>query len=176
MTSAQQPGLQKRKKRRLIQSKGLGSESVWVSIRDSLDVLSQAQESHQRIMMLDPGSPVAAYSLLSIYAHLDSQLYNEVCCHNLLMTTIVGKIEARNSKIITESLKLLNSQIRRLLEEGFKETEDQVRILVADLAEGMWAQQRGVIGMQQRIQQYRDEKGRNVDHGSSTNHRGFQLY
>ena len=27
----------------------------------------------------------AATSLLSIYTHLDSQLYNEVCCHNLLV-------------------------------------------------------------------------------------------
>jgi hypothetical protein len=70
------------------------------------------------------------------------------------LTTIVGKIEARNSKIITESLELLDFQIRRLLEESFKETENQVRILVADLAEGMWAQQRRVIGILQRIQQY----------------------
>jgi hypothetical protein len=119
MTSDQELGSQKRKKRRLIQSEDLGSESVWVLIRDSLDILSRTQEDHQRII-----------------------------------TTIVGKIEARNSKIITESLELLDSQIRRLLEESFKETENQVRILVADLAEGMWAQQCRVIGIQQRIQQY----------------------
>jgi len=37
----QELGSQKRKKRRLIQSEDLGSESVWVSIRDSLDVLSR---------------------------------------------------------------------------------------------------------------------------------------
>lgn len=75
-----------------------------------------------------------------------------------IIPTIVGKIEARNSKIITDSLELLDSQIRRLLEESFKEAENQVRILVADLAEGMWAQQRRVIGIQQRIRQYRGEK------------------
>jgi hypothetical protein len=50
MTYGEKPGLQKRKKRRVIQSKDLGSESIWVSIGESLDILSQAQENHQRIM------------------------------------------------------------------------------------------------------------------------------
>jgi hypothetical protein len=44
--------------------------------------------------------------------------------------------------------------MRRLLENGFKETETQVCILVADLVEGMWAQQRDAIGIKQSISQY----------------------
>jgi hypothetical protein len=123
----------KRKKRRLIQSKDLGSESLWVSIGESLDILFQAQENHQRIT-----------------------------------TTIVGKIEAQNSKLITESLELLDFQTRRLLGESFEETENQVRTLVAELVDGMWAQQRRVIGIKQRIQRY-GPKERVVDHGSSSN-------
>jgi hypothetical protein len=110
MTSDEKLCLQKRKKRRLIQSNNLGSESLWVSIGESLDILSQAQENHQRIT-----------------------------------TTIVGKVEAQNSKLITESLELLDFQTRRLLEESFKDTENQVRTLVAELVDGMWAQQRRVI-------------------------------
>jgi hypothetical protein len=45
-------------------------------------------------------------------------------------------------------------QARRLLEESFKDTENQVRTLVADLVEDMWAQRRRVIGIKLRIQQY----------------------
>jgi hypothetical protein len=71
--------------------------------------------------------------------------------------------------LITKSLKLLDFQTRRLLEESFKDTENQVRTLVADLVEGMWAQQRRVIGIKQRIQQYREGKERGVDHRSSSN-------
>jgi hypothetical protein len=46
MTCDGKLGLQKRKKQRVIQSKDLGSESIWVSIGESLDILSQAQENH----------------------------------------------------------------------------------------------------------------------------------
>lgn len=63
---------------------------------------------------------------------------------------------------------LLDFQTRRLLEETFKDTENQVRTLVADLVEGMWAQQHRVIGIKQRIQQYGPEEGF-VDHSSSSN-------
>jgi hypothetical protein len=133
MTYGEKPGLQKRKKRRVIQSKDLGSESIWVSIGESLDILSQAQENHQRIM-----------------------------------TTIVGKIETQNSKLITELLELLNFQTRQLLGESFQDTENQVRTLVAELVDGMWAQQRRVIGIKQRIQRYGPKK-RVVGHGSSSN-------
>jgi hypothetical protein len=88
-----------------------------VSIEESLDILSRAQENHQCIM-----------------------------------TTIVRKIEAQNSRLIAESSELLDFQIRRLLEESFKDMENQVRILVADLVEGMWTQQCHVIGIKQCIQ------------------------
>jgi hypothetical protein len=54
--------------------------------------------------------------------------------------TIIGKIEAQNRKLIAEVLELLDFQIRRLLEETFKDTENQVCILVADMVDGMWAQ------------------------------------
>jgi hypothetical protein len=118
MTCDEKPGSQRRKKRRLIHSKDLGSESLWVSIGESLDILSLAQESHQGIT-----------------------------------TTIIGKIEAQNRKLVAKVSELLDFQTRRLLEETFKDTENQVRTLVADLVEGMWAQQRRVIGIKQRIQQ-----------------------
>jgi hypothetical protein len=75
--------------------------------------------------------------------------------------TIVGKIEAQSE--------LLDFQTRRLLEESFKDTENQVRTLVADLVEGMWAQRRRVIGIKLRIQQYGQKVERVVDHGSSSN-------
>jgi hypothetical protein len=133
-TSDEKPGSQRRKKRRLTQSKDLSSESLWVSIGESLDILSRAQENHQCIT-----------------------------------TTIVGKMEAQNRKLIAESLELLDFQTRRLLEETFKDTENQVRTLVADLVEGMWAQQRRVIGIKLRIQQYGQKEERVVDHGSSSN-------
>jgi hypothetical protein len=101
-TSDEKPGSQRRKKRRLTQSKDLSSEGLWASIGESLDILSQAQENHQCIT-----------------------------------TTIVGKIEAQNSKLIAESSELLDFQTRRLLEESCKDTENQVRTLVADLVEGI---------------------------------------
>ena len=64
---------------------------------------------------------------------------------------------------------LLDFQTRRLLEETFKDTENQVRTLVADLVEGMWAQRRRVIGIKQRIQQYGPKEERVVEHGSNSN-------
>ena len=67
-------------------------------------------------------------------------------------------------QLIAESSELLDFQTRRLLEESFKETEKQVRTLVADLVEGMWAQQRRVIGIRQHIQQYEKREGM-VDKG-----------
>lgn len=76
------------------------------------------------------------------------------------MTTIVGKIEAQNRKLIAELLELLDFQTRRLLEGTFKDTENQVRTLVVEMVEGMWAQRHRVIEMKQRIQQNRDEKER----------------
>jgi hypothetical protein len=100
-----------------------------VSIGESLDILSRAQENHQRIT-----------------------------------TTIVGKIEAQNRKLIAESSELLDFQTRLLLEKSFKDTENQVRTLVADLVEGMWAQQRRVIRIKQRIQQYGPKEERTRTH------------
>jgi hypothetical protein len=64
-TLDEKAGSQRRKKRRLIQSKDLSSGGLWVSIGASLDILSRAQENHQCIT-----------------------------------TTIVGKIEAQNSKLV----------------------------------------------------------------------------
>jgi hypothetical protein len=43
MTYNETPGSQRRKKRRFIQSKDLGSERLGVSIGESLDILSRAQ-------------------------------------------------------------------------------------------------------------------------------------
>ena len=43
---------------------------------------------------------------------------------------------------------------RRLLENSFKDTETQVWILVANLVEGMWAQERDAIGTKQLSSQY----------------------
>jgi hypothetical protein len=54
-----------------------------------------------------------------------------------LITTIVVKIEAQNSKLITKLSELLDFQICRLLEESFKVTENQVYILVTDLVNGI---------------------------------------
>ena len=125
---------QRRKKRRLIQSKDLGSERLGVSIGESLDILSRAQENHQGIT-----------------------------------TTIIGKIEAQNRTLITEVSELLDFQTRQLLEETFKDTENQVHTLVADLVKGIWAQQRRVIRIKQRIQQYGPEEEGFVDHSSSSN-------
>jgi hypothetical protein len=74
------------------------------------------------------------------------------------MTTIIGKIAAQNRKLIAELSEFLDFQTRRLLDGTFKGTENQVRTLVADIVEGMWAQRRRVVEMEQRIQQNRDEK------------------
>jgi hypothetical protein len=123
MTCDETPGSQRRKKRRLIQSKDLGSERLWVSIGESLDILSLAQENHQGIT-----------------------------------TTIIGKIEAQNRKLIMELSELLDFQTRRLLEETLKDTENQVRTLVANIVNGVWAQRCRVIRIKQRIQQNRDKK------------------
>jgi hypothetical protein len=141
---------QKRKRRRIIQSKDLvDSESLWRSVVRNLDILHQDQEYHQRIT-----------------------------------TTIVGKIETENRRLISDSRELLDSQKCRLLEDGFedwdnqartlvadlvqdlqvqqrrlfeerlKHTEQLVRILVVDLVEGMSAQQRRVTGMKRCIHKY----------------------
>jgi hypothetical protein len=123
MTCNEKPGSQRRKKRRLIQPKDLGSEGLWVSIGESLNILFHAQENHQYIT-----------------------------------TTIVGKIDAQNRKLITKVSELLDFQTRRLLKETFKDTENQVRTLVANLVEGIWAQQRHMIGIKQYIQQYGPKK------------------
>jgi len=133
VTSDEEPGSQRRKQRRLTQSTYLSIEGLWVSIGESLDILSRAQENHQCIT-----------------------------------TTIVGKIEAQNSRLIAESSELLDFKTRRLLEESFKDMENQVRTLVADLVEGMWTQQRHVIGIKQCIQQYGPKEEGFVDHGSSS--------
>jgi hypothetical protein len=50
------------------------------------------------------------------------------------------------------------------LEESFKNTEKQVRTLVANLVKEMWAQQRRMIGIKQYIQQYGQKEGM-VDKG-----------
>jgi hypothetical protein len=71
--------------------------------------------------------------------------------------------------LISKSLELLDFQIRRLLEESFKDTENQVRTLVTNLVEGMWAQRCRVIGIKLRIQQYGQKEERVMDYGSSSN-------
>jgi hypothetical protein len=45
-TLDEKPGSQRRKKRKLAQSQDLSSEDLWVSIGESLDILSCAQENH----------------------------------------------------------------------------------------------------------------------------------
>jgi hypothetical protein len=87
-----------------------------VSIGESLDILSLAQENQQGIT-----------------------------------TTIIGKIEAQNRKLIMELSELLDFQTRRLLEETLKDTENQVRTLVANIVNGVWAQRCRVIRIKQRI-------------------------
>jgi hypothetical protein len=105
------PSLQKLKRRRATQSKGLvNGESLWMSLVKSLDNLYQAQENHQRIT-----------------------------------TTIVGQLETRNSRLIAESLEILDFERAYCLTGVFKDTESQVGTLVADLVKGMWAQQRREI-------------------------------
>jgi len=45
-TLDEKPASQRRKKRRLTQSKDLSSDGLWVWIGKSLDILSRAQENH----------------------------------------------------------------------------------------------------------------------------------
>jgi hypothetical protein len=52
-----------------------------------------------------------------------------------------------------------------VLEENFRDAENQVRTLAADLVEGMWAQRRRVIGIKQRIQQYGPKEEKTRTHG-----------
>jgi hypothetical protein len=103
-----------------------------------------------------------------------------------LTTTIVGKIENENRRLIAESRELQDSQIcrllkesdedrcneartfvgdlaedllaqqRRLFERGFKDTEQLARTLVLALDESMEAQQHRVLGMKQFIQQHKE--------------------
>jgi len=99
------PSLPKRKRRRVEQSRDLvDTESMRISVLESLNILHQAQENHQRIT-----------------------------------TTIVGKIETKNHRLISESRELLDPQECRLL-EGFKDADSQARTLVADLVEDLQAQ------------------------------------
>jgi hypothetical protein len=118
-------------------------------------------------------------------------LYQAQLNHQRTTTTIVGKIENENRRLIAESRELQDSQMcrllkesdkdrrnqprtlvanlikdllvqqRRLFEGGFKATEQMARIVVADLEEGMWTQQRRVLGMKRFIQQHRAEKDDN---------------
>ena len=53
---------------------------------------------------------------------------------------------------ITRELETLPvAQTRRLFEEGFRDLENQVRTLVADLEENMWVQQRRVLGIKLKL-------------------------
>jgi hypothetical protein len=150
--------LLKRKKWKATKPKNpIGSGILSAAIVKNLDILFQAQENHPRIA-----------------------------------TTITGLIETQNRRLMAESLVLLEcrlpgeslqdpgdqgatslvddiwTQLRRRLEEAFKDTENQVRILVAELVDETWAQQRRIHAMKQIIQQHGAEKenGRRQDHSS----------
>jgi hypothetical protein len=61
------------------------------------------------------------------------------------------------------------AQTRRLFEERFRDIENQIRTLVADLAEDIWTDGRGVDGMKQFIHQHGAEvaEGANTANASS---------
>lgn len=121
-------------------------------------------------------------------------LYQAQQNHQRITTTIVDKMEIENRRLMSESRELLDSQKcrllegfkdtdnqartlvanlvedlqaqqRRLFEKGFKDTEQLVRTLVADLVDGMWAQQRRVIVVKRSIERY--GAGKEDDEASS---------
>lgn len=79
---------------------------------------------------------------------------------------MLGLIETQHRTLIFESLikrqleTLPVAQTRRIFEQGFRDIESQVRTLVAESAEGIWAQQCRVIGLKQGIEHYGAVKAR----------------
>jgi hypothetical protein len=142
---------------------------------------------YKRCRLTRPKDLVDSESLLKRVAKNLDALYQDQEHHRRIITTIVGKIETENRKLISKSRKLLDSQIYRpckeqlegfggsqgrtldlaenllgqqrcLFENGFKCTEQLARTVVAHLDEGMWAQQCRVLGMKQFIQQHGQRK------------------
>lgn len=58
-------------------------------------------------------------------------LHHEQEYHQRITTTIVGKIEAENPQLISNSRGLLDSQKCRLLQDGFEDGDSQAHTLVA---------------------------------------------
>jgi hypothetical protein len=93
---------------------------------------------------------------------------------------ILRLIEAQLDTLVFESfikrqLKTLPvAQTRRLFDDGFRNIENQVRTLVADLAEDIWTEQRRVDGMKRFVQQHRAEgaEGANTADASSIGRKG----
>ena len=95
----------------------------------------------------------------TIIKNLD-MLYQGLQRSQRTSVAILGLIETQHNTLVFESfikrqLKTLPvAQTRRLSEEGFRNIENQVRTLVADLEEGIGAEQLRVLGMKQFIQQH----------------------
>ena len=74
-----------------------------------------------------------------------------------MSVAILGLIETQHNTLVFESFikrqpkTLPVAQTRRLFEQRFGDIENQVRTLVADLAEDIWTQQRRVDGMKRFI-------------------------
>jgi hypothetical protein len=145
MTCNEKPGSQRRKKRRLTQSKDLSSERLWVSIGENLDILSRAQENHQRITttIVDKIETQNRELISALRVLLDSQK-----CR-----VLEGFKDTDNQ--IHALVEDLQAQQCCLVEEGVKGTEQRIRPLVVDLVEDMLAQQCRVIAVKRSIEQYR---------------------
>jgi hypothetical protein len=144
--------VQRRKKRRTTQPTDLNSERLWVSIGESLDILSQAQEDHQRITTTIVNKiETQNRQLISALRELqDSQKYR-----------VLERFKDTNNQtyaLVGDVLDNLQAQQCRLVEEGVKATEQRMRPLVVDLVEDMLAQKCRVVAVRRSIEQYRAGK------------------
>jgi hypothetical protein len=76
-------------------------------------------------------------------------LYERIVENEQVAERIVEGVE-RNRTVISELG--LQGDTRELVEENFRNTENQVRILVGQLIDGMWKQQCLVMDMKQQVQ------------------------
>ena len=67
------------------------------------------------------------------------RLYQAQLNRQRTTTTIVGKIEIENRRLLAESREFQDSQIYRLLKESFKDRGNEAHTLVTDLVEDLLA-------------------------------------
>jgi hypothetical protein len=118
VTSDETLSLPKRKRRRVIQSKDLVSQSLWTSVIKNLDILYQAQENYQR----KTTTIVGKIEIKSLRLIADSrELQGSQICRLLKEGCEHTRDQART--FVADLVEDLLAQQRRLFERGFKDIE-----------------------------------------------------